>query len=246
MPRRLASTTLLSILQPWTEVEEPIHRRVARLADAETGQETLWVGCGAGRSVLWWSERFKTFTEGLDPEPEAIEAAEEAARQAGLTKSTTFQVADPTNLPHQDQVFDITIVHMLHLPAPDGRAVVSEAGRVARPMGTVIALVPSWLQTPVEKDARVVNALGMSPQLPVEWKGFLREAKVVELSVEEAAGEGRWIAHNVFALMVRGWRAAGWAGVRAVLGRDVRTLRRLARKRVLSLSIIKGTRWPHG
>jgi hypothetical protein len=50
----------------------------------------------------------------------------------------------------------------------------------------------------------------------------------------------------VFALMVRGWRAAGWAGVRAVFGRDVRTLRRLAKKRVLSLSIIKGTRWPHG
>ncbi len=246
MPRRLAATTLLSILQPWNEVEEPIHRRVAQLADAAPGQETVWVGCGAGRSVLWWCRRFDTFTEGLDPEPRAIEAAEKAAREAGLTKLATFQVADPTNLPHQDQVFDITVVHMLHLPAPDGKAVVLEAGRVARPMGTVIALVPSWLQTPSEKEARVVEALGMSPQLPVAWKGFLREANVVELTVEEAAGEGRWIAHNVFALVVRGWRVAGWAGVRAVLGRDVRSLRRLAKKRILSLSIVKGTRWPHG
>lgn len=246
MVRRLPSTTLLSILQPWNEVEEPIHRRLAQLADAESGHETLWVGCGAGRSVLWWCKRFNTFTEGLDPEPQAIDAAEDAARQAGLSQLTTFQVADPTNLPHQDQVFDITLVHMLHLPAPDGKAVVLEAGRVARPMGTVIALVPSWLQTPSDKEARVVKALGMSPQLPVEWKAFFREANIVELTVEEAAGEGRWIAHGVLGLVVRGWRAAGWAGVRAVLRRDVATLRRLARKRILSLSIVKGTRWPHG
>ena len=246
MPRRLNSTTLLSILQPWSEVAEPIYRRVARLADAEPGRETLWIGCGAGRSVLWWCERFKTLTEGIDPEPEAIEEADNSARREGLTKLTTFQVADPTDLPHENQVFDTVVVHVLHLPSPKGREVIGEAGRVARPMAPVIAIAPSWLQTPSVKDVAAVESLGMSPQLAVEWKGFFREAGIVELSVEAAAGEGRWILQNTLALIVRGWRAAGWSGVRTVMGRSVRALRRLARKRVLGLSVIKGTRWPHG
>jgi hypothetical protein len=82
--------------------------------------------------------------------------------------------------------------------------------------------------------------------MAVEWKGFFREAGIVELSVEEAAGDGRWIIQNTFALIVRGWRAAGWLGVRAVMRYEVWALRHMARKRVIGLSIIKGTRWPHG
>jgi len=114
MPRRLAATTLLSVLQPWSEIEEPIHRRVAQLADAHHGSETLWVGCGAGRSVLWWAKRFETVTEGIDPDPDAIEVAERRAREAGLSKLATFQVANPTDLPHEGQVFDTVVVHILH------------------------------------------------------------------------------------------------------------------------------------
>lgn len=246
MPLRLSPTTLLAILQPWSEVEEPIHRRLAQLADATTGRETLWIGCGSGRSVLWWSQRFQTLTEGVDPDPVAIEAAETAAREAGLANLATFQVTDATNLPHEDQVFDTTIVHMLHLPDSDGAKVLREAGRVARPMGVVVALVPSWLQTPSGPEGRAIASLGVSPRLPVEWKGLLREAGIVELSVEEAAADGAWVVQGFFALVARGWRAKGWTGLRAVLSHEVRALRRLARKRVLGLSIIKGTRWPHG
>jgi SAM-dependent methyltransferase len=246
MALRLTSTTLLAILQPWAEVAEPIYRRVAQLSDAKTGQETLWIGCGEGRSVLWWCEKFKTLTEGVDPESKAIEAADDAARREGLTKLTSFQMADPTDLPHEDQVFDTVVVHMLHLPAPEGKAVLGEAGRVARPMATVIAIVPSWLQTPSDNDVAVVGRLGIRPQLAVEWKSFLREAGLVELSVEEPVGEGRWVLQSTLSLIVRGWRAAGWSGVRAVIGREIRALRRLARKRVLGLLLIKGTRWPHG
>ncbi len=246
MPFRLTSTTLLAILQPWSEIAEPICRRVAQLADAEAGQETLWIGCGAGRSVLWWCERYKTLTEGVDPEAEAIEAADDAARREGLAKLTTFQVADPTDLPHEDHVFDTVVVHMLHLPAPDGKAVLREAGRVARPMATTIAIVPSWLQTPSAKEVAIVARLGISPQMAVEWKSYFREASLVELSVEEPIGDGRWMLQNMLSLIVRGWRAAGWSGVRAAVGRDIRALRRLARKRVLGLLLIKGTRWPHG
>jgi SAM-dependent methyltransferase len=245
MPPRLSPTALLAVLQPWAEVAEPIHRRLAQLAEAETGQEVLWIGCGSGRSVLWWAERFRTHIEGVDPDHSAIEAAEKTSRSAGLQRLATFQTADPSDLPHEVQVFDVTIANLLALLGADGAAVLKDAGRVARPMSTVMALVPSWLSTPDPEDARLLEAVDLKPQLLVEWKSFFRLAGVVELSVEEAAQDGGWIASGWVGLLVRGWRAARWAGVRAVLSREFRTLRTLALGRVLGLSIIKGTRWPH-
>lgn len=245
MAIRLSPTELLAVLQPWADVAEPIHRRLAQLAEAEPGQEVLWVGCGSGRSVLWWAERFGTHVEGVDPDQQAIEAAEKTTRAVGLQKIATFQTADPCDLPHEDKVFDVVIANLLALPGCDGAEVMKEAGRVARPMSTVMALVPTWLSTPDPEDARRLEELGLRPHLLVEWKSFCRGGDVVELSVEEAAQDGGWISYGRLGLVVRGWRAARWKGVRAALSPEFRTLRSLAETRVLGLSIIKGTRWPH-
>lgn len=245
MPPRLSPTALVAILQPWSDVAEPIHRRLAQLADAAAGQEVLWVGCGGGRSVLWWAERYRTHVEGVDPDPKAIDAAEGLTRTVGLAKFATFQTAPPSDLPHEAQVFDVIILDLLHLAGGQGWEVVQEAARVARPMSTVMALVPSWLSMPHPSEVDLVAALGLAPHLLVEWKSFFRDAGVVELSVEDSAVDGGWIGAGWFGLIVRGWRAARWTGVRAVLSPEVRALRRLALRRMLGLSIIKGTRWPH-
>lgn len=248
MLSRLSPTALLAILQPWAAVAEPIHRRLAQLADvdSEPARDVLWIGSGSGRSVLWWAERYQTPIEGVDPDPAATEAAERAARATGLSRLATFQTADSTDLPHQEQVFDVVIVHMLQLLGADGAAVIAEAARVARPMSTVIALVPSWLSAPPGEDAAAIERLGIGPRLLVEWKSFFREAGVVELNVEDAATDGRWISRSWLpGLLVSGWRAAGWAGVRLVMSRQFRALHQVAMGRVLGLSIIKGTRWPH-
>jgi SAM-dependent methyltransferase len=242
----LSPSTLLAILQPWTDVAEPIHERIAQLAEVGGDSETLWVGCGSGRSVVWWAERFGTQVEGVDPDEPAIEDAERVARTAAPAARATFQAASAENLPHEAAVFDITVVNLLYLADADGAAVFAQAGRVARPMSTVIALVPSWLSRPSKVDAQRVEQLGIKPQLLVEWKSFMRDAGLVELTVENAAKDGGWIAHGWFGLLARGWRVARWRGLRVVLGSRLRTLRRLALTRVLGLSIVKGTRWPHG
>jgi ubiquinone/menaquinone biosynthesis C-methylase UbiE len=245
MPTRLSPAALLAILQPWAAVAEPIHRRLAQLADAEPGQDVLWIGCGAGRSVLWWAERFQTHIEGVDADQVAIDVAERAVRQAGLARFATFQTAVPADLPHEARVFDVTVVQMLQLPDADGAAVMREAARVARPMSAVVAVVPSWLSAPGELEARQIAALRIKPLMLVEWKRFLREAGVVELSVEDAAADARWLAVGWLGLLLRGWRAARWSGVRFVLSRPFRVLRAMALRRMLGLSLIRGTRWPH-
>jgi len=241
----LSPARLMAVLQPWADVAEPIHRRLAHLVDAEAGQEVLWVGCGAGRSVLWWAKRYETHVQGIDSDPEAIESAERSSRAAGLGSLATFQTADPGDLPHEDKMFDVTIANLLCLCDIDGEKVVAELGRVARPMSTVAAVVPTWLSTPKPAEAKLLESTGLAPHLLMEWKGYLRSAGIVELAVEDAALDGKWIADGWIGLLVRGWRAARWAGVRTVMSRQFSTLRKLARRRVLGLSIVKGTRWPH-
>jgi len=245
MPLPLSPASMMAVLQPWADVAEPIHRRLAQLVDAEAGQEVLWVGCGAGRSVLWWARRFQTHVQGVDADHRAIEKAERSSREAGLTGLATFQAADATDLPHEDRTFDLTIANLLCLTGIGGERAVAELGRVARPMSTVAAIVPTWLKTPNPDEARLIGSTGLEPHLLMEWKGFFRAAGIVELLVEEAAIDGGWIAEGRVGLLVRGWRAARWAGVRTVLSREFMTLRRLAHRRMLGLSIVKGTRWPH-
>jgi SAM-dependent methyltransferase len=245
MPFKLTRSVLLTALQPWTEVVEPIYKRVAELTDANSDGETVWIGCGSGRSVLWWTQRFDTMTHGLDPDPKAIEGAEERVRGTSLSGRVTFQQADPSNLPHEDQVFDTVIVHMLYLQCDDGEQILREAVRVVRPLGSVVVIAPSWLQTPKDSDARLIESLGFAPRVTMEWKGYLRDAGAVELTVEEAAKEGHWFAQGFFSLIIRGWHAAGWGGAWSMLRREIWALRRLTRKKILGLSIVKGARWPH-
>ena len=245
MPLRLSPARLMAILQPWKEIAEPIHRRLAQIVDAEAGQEVLWVGCGTGRSVLWWARRYKTRVQGIDPDADAIEAAERSSRNAGLAGLATFQAGTPADLPHEAHVFDVTVANLLCLGGVDGARVIAEMGRVARPMSVVAAIVPTWLRTPEPRDARVLESVGVRPKLLMEWKSLFRDAGVVELVVEAAAVDGGWIAEGWFGLIVRGWRAARWTGLRSVLSREFIVLRKLVHRRMLGLSIVKGTRWPH-
>ncbi len=242
MAVKLSATRLMTALQPWKEVELPIKRRLAQLADAGPNHEVLWVGSGAGRSVLWWCQRYGNRCEGVDTDASAIERAERAARDAGLAKLATFQVADPASLPHTAGVFDTVIVQMLYLPEVDGAVAIQEAARVTRLSGSVIAVVPSWLEKPDDEGAEAVRALGLEPRLPVEWKGFFRAAELTDLKVEEALPSGGWMSHRFLPLVARGWHAGGWAGARAVASHDVGVVRQLAADRVLNLSIVKGTK----
>ena len=245
MSFKLTPSILLTALQPWTEVVEPIYKRVAEMVEAGEGGETLWVGCGSGRSVLWWSQKFETMTYGLDPDPAAIESAEERVRGTKLTGKVTFQHADPSNLPHEDKVFDTVVVHMLYVRSPAGEQILQEAVRVLRPLGSIVVIALSWLQTPRESESKLIESLGFSPRVTMEWKGYLRDAGAVELTVEEAAKGGQWLNQGLFSLTLRGWYAAGWSGAWSMLSREVRALRRLTKRRVLGLSIVKGSRWPH-
>jgi SAM-dependent methyltransferase len=245
MPGKAHRANLLTALQPWHEVDEGIHRRILQLVDAKPEQDVLWIGCGFGRAVLWWANRLNARVHGVDPDPVAIERADAAARELGLASRVTLQVGDPEDLPHESQAFDLVVIHMLYLPGADAMKVVREASRVVRGYGVVAGIVPTWLSRPSVPEAERLGLLGIHPLLLVEWKQLFREAALVELVAEDAALDGSWISQQWPLVVIRAWRTGGWSAVRACLSRPVFTLARLARRRVLGLSILKGTRWPH-
>ena len=241
----VSQSVLLGALQPWREVDEAIHRRLARLVDPQPAQETLWVGSGGGRSALWWAERFDGRVDGVDADARAVERAEASARAAGLAQRATFQVARADDLPHQPQSFDVVVIHVPYLPGMGPEPMLHEAARVVRPLGTVAAVVPTWLAAVGGEDEALIESFGLKPRQVMEWKQVFRDAGLVELQAEDAALDHGWLLVRWPGLGIRAWRGGRWPALRAVLGHPARALRRLARRRVLGLSLLKGTRWPH-
>jgi hypothetical protein len=142
-------------------------------------------------------------------------------------------------------MFDLVILNALYVDATDAAAIVGEAARVARPMGPVVAIVPTWLGTASEEDTRQIARLGLSPYQLVEWKQVFRDAGLVELTVDDAALDGDWLVSGLTGVVARAWRASRWRGLQAVLSRPAAALRKLSRHRVLGLALVKGIRWPH-
>ncbi len=243
MPTTVSSAHFLTILRPWGAVSEPTYKRMGQLLDVDPGHEVLWIGTGSARSVMWWAERFKTHIVGLDPESDSVEVAEAAARAAGFANQIAFQVAPAHDLPYEEDVFDLVVINALSLLGHDYKAIIREAGRVARPGASVVALVPSWQREADPADAALLSQrLRFTPQLVVEWRRWFREGQIGDLAVEDVAPNSHWIETHFVGLIVRGWRVARWRGIRFVLSDGVRTLRQLVHQRVLGLSIIKGTR----
>ncbi len=242
----ISSAQFVTILRPWGAVAEPTYKRMGQLLDVEATDDVLWIGTGSARSVMWWAERFKTHIVGLDPDPAAVEGAEQSVRHTGMASQISFQVAPPSDLPYEQRVFDLVAINVLSLLGQDHEAILREAARVVRPMKPVVALVPSWLREPREADTRLLaDRVGLNPQLVVEWKRWFREAGIVELTVEDAPVSTAWMEVGWLTLLLRSWRVARWRGIRFVLSPEFRVLHRLVLQRALGLSIIKGTRGPN-
>ena len=72
------------------------------------GKRVLDIGCGDGRLAIGLAPLAKTI-HGLDPDPEAIALAKNAARRAGV-RNTRFSVGAAQRLPYPDAAFDVVIL----------------------------------------------------------------------------------------------------------------------------------------
>lgn len=76
--------------------------------DMVRGRRVLDLGCGDGRFALGIAH-LTSAVEGVDPDADAIAAANRAARDNGL-RNARFAVGTAQRLPYRDGVFDVVIL----------------------------------------------------------------------------------------------------------------------------------------
>ena len=247
------------LLGRWRATGEELYRAVADLAEARGGTELLVAGCGEGVTAEWRAARTGAAVTGVDPDPARIASAERRVRGSASGAALTFEQAPLDDLPHETAVFDAAVGEPTIAAARDPARALAELVRVTRPLGRVVLLVPTWTsEIPAGDREALVERLGLRPFLLVEWKQMLREAGLVDLTVQDwseggVAGRGtspaepaplltwRQKAH----IAGRAWRSRGWRAARGAVRREMELLEELSRERALGFQVITGVKWPH-
>lgn len=102
-----------------------VKRKVERVLD---------LGCGNGRHAMYFArEGFQA--AGIDISATAIEWAKDWASREGF--QIDFRVGDITQLPYEDQSFDVVVSHGVldHILMEDAKRAVSEVARIIKPGG---------------------------------------------------------------------------------------------------------------
>ncbi len=164
---------------------------VASMIKTVEGQSVLDLGCGSGVYSLRFAERGAAVA-GLDLSQVMISLAREKARERGL--KVDFQVADISKLlAFEDGAFDLvftaTVLHYLE----DLESFFSEAARVMKPCGRMIASVLHPMSTALFPVAEGEASIASEPGQPVYFGSPLRKIETPWLEFGEVSGEGRQI-----------------------------------------------------
>jgi len=111
----------------------PMAAHLVEAADVERDEHVLDVGCGTGNVAISAARRDAHVT-GLDITPDMLENGRENAAIAGLDR-IDWQEGDATDLPFEDDTFDVSLSCVGHMFANPPEAAASELVRVTRPGG---------------------------------------------------------------------------------------------------------------
>ena len=109
-----------------------------KFVEIREGNRALDVGCATGDQVFHYAKA-GAFAAGIDSSAEMIEIAEKRRKREGMG-NIDFRVADATNLPFEDSVFDkISISLVLHeIESRKRNKVISEMKRVVKKDGYLV------------------------------------------------------------------------------------------------------------
>ena len=127
------------------EFQQELERRSAETNAAhliphlEPGMRVLDFGCGPGRISIGLAKAVEPGElHGIDMEESQVELARAAATVGGHDNAT-FHVGDVTDLPFEDESFDVAHCHALLNHVPETQTVLAEVKRVLKPGGIVSA-----------------------------------------------------------------------------------------------------------
>lgn len=114
---------------------------VVEMGDVSSGHSVLDAACGTGIVARTASQRVGTdgYVVGVDLNQAMLTVAERVCPGVELRQ------ADITSLPFDDATFDVVLCQMALMFFPDRTAAIGEMGRVVKPHGTLVLMVPSSL-----------------------------------------------------------------------------------------------------
>lgn len=111
---------------------------ISEFSSIKPGDKILDVCCGTGDQVFYYVKRGAIAT-GIDLNPNMLRLAERNKKKSGI-KDVSFQIADASDLPFYDNIFDFATISLaLHAMERTVRdRVISEMKRVVKKKGTLI------------------------------------------------------------------------------------------------------------
>lgn len=99
-----------------------------------SGMKVLDLGCGIGGASRFIADKYDCEVTGIDITPEYIETAQLISEKVGI-KNVSFEQASATDLPFEENAFDVVWTQHVQMNIEDKRVFVSEAARVLKPEG---------------------------------------------------------------------------------------------------------------
>ncbi|MBL4812250.1 MAG: methyltransferase domain-containing protein [Rhodobacteraceae bacterium] len=103
------------------------------------GSHVLDAGCGVGGPSRYLADALGCTVDAIDITPEYVEVAAALNAAVGLQDKITLAVGSVTDLPYDDQVFDVAISQNVTMNVADKTAMFAEMFRVLKP-GAVLAI----------------------------------------------------------------------------------------------------------
>ncbi len=121
---------------------------IFRIANFQTGEKVLDVGCGVGTTAIQLTSRFGCQVTALDIDQRMIGYARANIRRAGMADRIALKQGDIQALPFTDDAFDAVTIEAVSMFTGDQRASIEEAVRVCRPGGYVFDHEFVWAKPP--------------------------------------------------------------------------------------------------
>ena len=110
---------------------------LAKAAGVDSTKRVLDVGSGVGGTSRCLAREFGCRVTGIDLTDEYCRAAAMLTAKIGLTDLVDFRQGDATNMPFQDDSFDVVWTEHVAMNIPDKRGLYREMYRVMKPGGTL-------------------------------------------------------------------------------------------------------------
>lgn len=114
-----------------------ISRELAKIANINNSR-LLDIGCGIGGPCRMLADEFNCDTVGIDISKEYVATASRLSELVGLSHNTKFIYAEATNLPFQDNEFDVVWTQHVQVNISDKLRFYSEIDRVLKNNGVFI------------------------------------------------------------------------------------------------------------